>query len=70
MTDGPPIPREPNAVRAALALKIWNSFDDRTRQIMTMMPKHGVVGDHCRFNEQRFRWEHVMIRRVVNGGRA
>lgn len=70
MTSGPPIPRVPDPARVALAVAIWRGFDDRTQQIMAMMPMHGVQGDHCRFNSERVRWEHVMFRRVVNGGKS
>lgn len=69
-TDRPPVPRDPDPARVALAVSIWRKFDDRTKQIFELFRQgRAIVGDHCRFNAARQRWELVMHRRVIQGGK-
>ncbi len=50
---------------------LWDIFKHpELQEIFHLMPKRGVVGDHCRNNPNTGRWEHVMLRRVHQGGRA
>ncbi len=67
----PPRPSPFDPARVSLAVAIAGlCFDDQTLKIMALMPTKGIVGDHCRFNQHAGRWEHVMYRHVVPGGRA